>query len=135
MFLPLSIPFLSRVMRHFTTHPCGDGSKTKASKLSIISASVPIPRSSSSLYKNIDNFRKISKDVPFLIIEFNERCNSLQCIWINWKHIYLCSWIVSLCICFIPFSITICFFRSIYWKWQKRKVKKMRLKVNVRYKL
>ena len=43
VFLPLSIPLRSRVIRHLTTHPWGDGSTTNWSKLSSISSKIPMP--------------------------------------------------------------------------------------------
>ena len=46
--LPLSIPFLSLVILHFTTQPLGEGSKTNWSKLSIMETKCPIPLDSSS---------------------------------------------------------------------------------------
>jgi len=45
--IPLSIPFLSLVILHFTMAPWGVGSKTNASKLSSMSAKTPMPGSSS----------------------------------------------------------------------------------------
>ena len=111
-WIPLSIPFLSRVMRHFTTHPCGDGSKTKASKLSIISARAPMPRSSSSLYKLID---KTSIPRLIVLLHLNDILSIINNHFTFWWRviIYLSCWIISLCICFITSSITICFFCSI----------------------
>ena len=47
--LPLSIPFRSRVMRHLTTQPWGEGSSTNWSRLSSIVSRIPIPCCSSSL--------------------------------------------------------------------------------------
>ena len=45
--LPLSMPLRSLVILHLTTHPCGVGSMTNASKLSSIVSRIPIPFSSS----------------------------------------------------------------------------------------